>query len=222
MNELTALANKYKSDKGILDTVEIMSHNYTEHYYKHWIDIQNSVENILEIGIGAELKHTKKAASLKMLRDFFVNANIYGIDVQERCIIEEKRIITYVCNQVDKIGLNALFSDIVFDVIIDDGGHNTVMQQATLGHMFKSVKSGGMYIVEDLHTSVWGDWGLPANHRDSCLQVLKKLRDEGEITTPHMEGAEREYLSRNVGEIHIIDTEKNGGNNDITAILYKV
>ena len=30
MNELTELANKYKSDKGILDTAEIMSHDYTE------------------------------------------------------------------------------------------------------------------------------------------------------------------------------------------------
>ena len=221
MDELTLLANKYKTDKGILDTKEIMSHNYTEYYYEHWKDIRNSIKNVLEIGIGAELTHTKHASSLKMMRDFFPNAHIYGMDVQERCLIQEDRITTYLCKQEDKEELSKLLTGTEFDIIIDDGGHNTILQQISLGCLFRFVKSGGMYIVEDLHTSVWGNWGLPANHEHCCLNVLKKLRDDGTITTPYMTDTEKEYLAENVGAIHIIDTRKNGFNNDITAILYK-
>jgi len=220
MDELTQLANKYKTDKGILETDKIMSHGYTKYYYDNWKDIRTDVKNILEIGIGAELQYTKNAASLKMMKDFFPNAQLYGIDVQNS-LIQEDRIITYLCNQEDKERLTELFSDIEFDIIMDDGGHNTLMQQKTLGHLFKYVKSGGMYIVEDLHTSVWGDWGLPANDENCCLKVLERFNSDNEITTPYMTDEEKDYLNNNILSIEIIDTKKNGINNDLTSIIYK-
>jgi hypothetical protein len=36
-----------------------------------------------------------------------------------------------------------------FDLIIDDGCHNTIAQQTTFGFLFPYVKNGGYYIIED-------------------------------------------------------------------------
>ena len=44
-----------------------------------------------------------------------------------------------------------------FDIIIDDGGHTMRQQQISLGVLFDAVKSGGYYIMEDLHTCS-GEW----------------------------------------------------------------
>jgi len=38
-----------------------------------------------------------------------------------------------------------------YDIIIDDGLHASMHQQISLVHLWKTVKPGGCYIIEDLH-----------------------------------------------------------------------
>lgn len=40
-----------------------------------------------------------------------------------------------------------------FDVVIDDGGHLWGQQLVSLIHLWPAVAPGGLYVVEDLHTS---------------------------------------------------------------------
>jgi hypothetical protein len=48
-------------------------------------------------------------------------------------------------------------SDRFFDIIVDDGGHTMAQQTTSLVHLLRKVKSGGLYIIEDLHTSYFAD-----------------------------------------------------------------
>ena len=41
------------------------------------------------------------------------------------------------------------------DVIIDDGGHTMNQQKTSFKVLFPYLKSDGVYIIEDLHTSYW-------------------------------------------------------------------
>lgn len=42
-----------------------------------------------------------------------------------------------------------------FDVIIDDGGHSMRQQITSIEHLFPTLNDGGLYLVEDTHTSYW-------------------------------------------------------------------
>ena len=76
-----------------------------------------------------------------------------------------------------------------------------------------------MYVIEDLHTSVWGDWGLPANDPNCMLNVLKRYQETGIIETPYMTDEEKVYLYKNIISVEIFDIK--GENNDITSIIKK-
>ena len=41
-----------------------------------------------------------------------------------------------------------------FDIIVDDGGHTMLQQQNTLAALWDRLQPGGLFIVEDLHTSL--------------------------------------------------------------------
>jgi hypothetical protein len=40
-----------------------------------------------------------------------------------------------------------------FDVIVDDGGHTMKQQITSFTHLLPKVRSGGIYVIEDLETS---------------------------------------------------------------------
>jgi hypothetical protein len=45
------------------------------------------------------------------------------------------------------------------DLVIDDDGHTMGQQIATLEELWPAVRDGGLYVVEDLHTSYWEEFG---------------------------------------------------------------
>lgn len=213
MKELTILANKYRTDKG---TDGPDYHGYTE-IYSDYID--KNIKNVLEIGIGGEFQYTKKASSLKMWKEYLPNAKIYGIDVNRSFFIEEDRIICKYCDQSDVVCLTNLMREInnSFDLIIDDGCHNTIYQQITFSTLFQYVASGGLYIIEDLHTSVWGDWGLPANDPNCALNMLTELKNTGKITSKYIDN--KKYIEESVKDCEIFFI--NNSKDHITSIIRK-
>lgn len=67
-----------------------------------------------------------------------------------------------------------------FDVIVDDGGHSMDMQIISFQELFLSLKSEGLYFMEDLHTSfLTTPWG---GHQDGVTgtavgYILNRTRD---------------------------------------------
>ena len=141
MDPLTEIGIKYDTDKASF-------HNFTSFYEKHFSKMRDEKMNILELGI-------LDGKSLLTLEEYFPNATIYAIDINKESVKDYgPRIHTYLCSQDDESKLHELFSDIDFDIIIDDGSHMTLHQLKSLSFLFKKVKPGGLYVCEDLHTSL--------------------------------------------------------------------
>jgi len=215
MKLLTEIANFYGTDKG---TSHYPSHGFSDIYHDILFQNRLEVKKVLEIGID-------NGFSLKMWRDFFPNAVIYGVDVQARQLFTDERIITKLCHQGIESDVNNLIEEIGgdFDLIIDDGGHDPIFQQVSLGFLFKHLNSGGFYIVEDLHTSFLNDWLQPLNltcdSQETAYNVLKRLEDNQQLSTPFIKNEDIKYITDNLKSIRIFDINNN--KQHITSILEK-
>jgi peroxiredoxin len=87
---------------------------------------------------------------LEMLCEVFPEATIYGTDSTYK-IKENTKIKTFVLDQTNEQGVKKFIEEvnIKFDLIIDDGGHTMKQQQVPFGLLFKELKNGGVYIIED-------------------------------------------------------------------------
>lgn len=62
----------------------------------------------------------------------------------------------------------------LFDIVIDDGGHTMNQQLTSLQHLWKIVKPGGIYFIEDLQTSYWDGYGGDPSTKDENKQTMMK------------------------------------------------
>lgn len=165
---LCELAQKYGTDKVPWVNDKVWGHSYTPVYYEKFKDIRNSVKKVLEIGIGTQksmprklrkVSNYKTGASLFMWRDFFPNAEIYGIDILPECMVEgEDRIHTYLIDQADKTQLKNLLEIIGtdIDIVIDDGSHWAVHQVFTCMILKELLPKDVIYVIEDIkEMAIW-------------------------------------------------------------------
>lgn len=176
MSTLTELGLRYNTDKAFW-------HRYTDVYERWFFPYQASALNILEIGIS-------HGSSLKMLKAYFENANIVGLDIHPKTEYEEDRIKCFVCDQGNRENLNRFMqeSSDMFDIIIDDGSHESEHQMITLATLWKSLRPGGLYIIEDLHTSA-----LDFSDASAC-NAIKKWQDIQVLNSSWLTTEERDLL----------------------------
>ena len=186
------LCQKYKTDK-CAD-----KHNYVTHYYEFFFPIRHSAERILEIGM-------LHGASHHLWKDYFSNAEIYGIDIDTNVIINEGRIHSMIADQSDRVALKA-FTDSFpgqFDVIIDDGGHSLEQQQVSFAYLFQFVKPGGYFIIEDVHTSLPEYYppqfyGVNADTSNTTLEMIHTYLEEHSMESLYMTEEEQGYLENSI------------------------
>ena len=180
MKKISYFVRKYGSDK-------ILS-GYTQVYEPLFYKIKNNVKNVLEIGIGtlqpeipstfvgnpSHYPHYKPGGSLRVWRDYFENANVYGIDVAEDCRITENRISTEIFSSLDTEKAADFLKDKTFDIIIDDGLHTADAQIQTFKNFFGSLNVGGLYVMEDC-----GGGG------DGTHPMVETLNEFLELTSEH-------------------------------------
>ena len=205
--ELTHLADQYKTDKGDL------LHHYTEVYECFFYPMKASARKFCEIGI-------LEGASLKMFADYFGLADIYGIDIQDSSRFNSGRIKTFVADQANRKQLAAFAaaggSD--FDLILDDGGHSMEQQQVSFGFLFKLVRPGGYYIIEDVHTSLLADYGAEPGGENTSLTMIDRFVRNGKIESKYVTDEERQYLDSNISYCNLMSRD-NG--KSITCIFKK-
>lgn len=204
---LQELGIKYNSDKATW-------HDFCDFYDKHLDKYRNDSLNFLEIGIG-------EAASLLMWNDYFEQSKIYGIDIDPNKIINKGRIISSICDQSDRSYLAKVFDGVVFDFIVDDGGHYMDQQQISLATMFKRLKNGNFYILEDLHTSYFCDYN-PKPTFLTTLDILEKFQKTKIFFSNYLSVEENDYLTDSIEDIEIYKaTGRPDKCDSVTSIIKK-
>lgn len=162
MKTLDEIALQYGTDKSSA------VHNYTRHYEKYFRAFRDQPINLLEIGV-------QTGASLRMWKEYFPNAQIYGLDYYDCEPFLEERISMFQGQQADVKVLEEV-AKIPFDVIIDDGSHKNVDVLISFEYLFPRMKVGGIYVIEDLNVCYWGEThnvGEPI-----AIDRMKKLVDD--------------------------------------------
>ena len=154
--DLFELVEKYGTDKTLS--------KYTYTYADLFKPLKDQVTSILEIGLGTlnpeipssfagntqHFKHYKPGGSLRVWRDYFSKAQVYGIDIAKDCMFSEERIKTFLFDSSEKEYCDYYLDNLEFDIIIDDGNHDPKYQVKTLKNLFPKLKEGGIYIIEDI------------------------------------------------------------------------
>lgn len=197
------------------------SHGYIPFYEEYFQKCEN-VKNILEIGI-------HNGESLKYFSNYFPDANVYGIDIEDRTgYCDSDKIKTFVCNQESREDLAKFLesTNVEFDIILDDGGHTMKQQQISLGFLFKKVKKGGLYILEDLHTSIWetnlahGGGFITEDDDMTSLHMLSNFKNTKKMISNHILSDERYLLETEIESIEIWSRTPNY-NESVTSIIKK-
>jgi predicted O-methyltransferase YrrM len=190
---LTQLADKYNTDKGT------RLHRYTEVYEYFFYPMKSSARKICEIGIA-------EGASLKMLAEYFGQATIYGIDIEDDSRFNSDRIRTFVADQANRKQL-AAFADASgsgFDFILDDGGHSMEQQQISFACLFRHVRPGGYYIIEDVHTSLLAEYGMDAGEENTTLTMINRFIRSGKIESKFMTAEESRQLGYDISYCNLV------------------
>jgi hypothetical protein len=189
--EFNKLCEKYGTDKGSLNLEEKPypwnPHTYADYYEDKFLETRINFKNIFECGIGSNNSKYESnmspsgipGASLRVLRDFFPNAQIYGADIDPECVFEEERIKTGVMDQLNQSSIKKYFSSIdqvEFDLIIDDGLHTFEAAACLFENSIGYLKDGCHYIIEDVYLKdlkKFHDFFLDLNY-DFNLVVLRR------------------------------------------------
>ena len=179
-----------RTDKGPQD------HGFTEVYERFLFTKRNEPIRILEIGID-------QGGSLKTWADYFPKARIYGIDIEDRRSMETDRVKTFVADQSKRDQLGAFLAKYPgpYDLILDDGGHSMEQQQVSLGFLFPHVKPGGIYVVEDVHTSLRAffphkGFGADEDGGNTTLRMLERFFETQKIESRYMSADEAAFVTR--------------------------
>ncbi len=226
--QLNQLANKYKTDKG---TLYYNRHGYAAVYEKYLAQYKNAKINLLEIGL---LGHDVKArnpdgpyddvTSLKMWREYFSSAKIIGFDIADFSQAPPLNNVKIIQGDMGKISDLSLLNQECpdgFDVIIDDASHASHHQQIALGYLFKHLKKGGLYWIENLH---YQTPSLEFQGVAKTRNILKTLAKGILIETDFLDINTLKYLQKNIDFIHFHDSQdRQFGtiHNDALAVIKK-
>jgi hypothetical protein len=174
--ELSELAVRYGTDKwGSM-------HQYPHVYERHLNELQDRKMSILEIGIGGFNDPAQGGGSMRMWKRYFRRALISGIDILDKAPVAEPRMLTMQADQSSVEDLARVAERFgPFDIVIDDGSHNPKHVLTSFHALFPHVRSGGLYIIEDLQATFWPEYfgGNDTDLNDPTFTVgfLKALLD---------------------------------------------
>jgi len=196
---LKEIAKKFGTDKE--------EHGYTKVYESLFESFKDDEINLFEIGV-------LRGASLRTWNEYFQKGNIYGLDIFHRKEHQEipdklkkEGITAFKGSQADRDRLKEVMNEIgkPLDIIIDDGAHWNDFIQISLGCLFPYLKSGGYYIIEDLHTAMDRQnrklKNNPKHTWSPDIRVLEKQwHGNKEFEFIHMLDDEQKHFFENVKE----------------------
>lgn len=158
MKRLTEIGIRTGADKAT-------DHLFTEFYDE--VFSQYDSPRILEVGV-------HMGASINMYLEYFKSPYVVGMDIQQKVDTANKWKFV-LGDQTNIHDLSKCVEKEPFDIIIDDGGHTMRQQQITFGYLLNYVKSGGYYILEDLHTSFHPEY-IETDAQYTSYEMLQRIQ----------------------------------------------
>lgn len=129
--------------------------HYFDIYDRHLSPYRGRPITVVEFGV-------QHGGSMRMWRDYLGRkARIFGIDIDPRCaavaapgseiLIGDQSDPAFLASVRERVG--------TVDVLIEDGGHTMDQQLTTFREMWPAIGDGGVFLIEDLHTSYWPTYG---------------------------------------------------------------
>lgn len=177
--------------------------HYFDIYHSHFSKYRNKKVTILEFGVF-------HGGSLQMWKKYFgKKARIIGVDINPKCKdLTEKQIEIYIGDQENRTFLRKLAKEIgEVDIVIEDGGHTMKQQINTFEEIYPIVKKGGIFLIEDLHTSYWAEYGGGYKKKDSFIEYSKDLIDKIHAWhTPDNKKPMIDDMTTSVKAMHVYDS----------------
>ena len=148
--------------------------HYFPIYERYFSGFRNRPVIMLEIGTGG-------GGSSQMWKRYLgPYARIVTVDINpSRAEYEDEQVKVRIGDQSDTKFLTELIDEFgAPDIILDDGSHVMEHVIATFRHLYPLMAHNGIYMVEDMHTSYWENYGGGLERPGSFIELCKKLIDE--------------------------------------------
>jgi hypothetical protein len=193
LDPLSRLAIRHGTDKW-------GQHLYTPIYHRLFQHLREEPIRILEIGVGWPTISFLGGASLRMWRDYFPYAQIVGLDLQPKRFELGPRVQIVQGSQSDPAFLRQLWATHgPFDIVIDDGSHRVSDVMTSFETLYELLPENGFYVVEDVQTAFWPEFGGRADGGESIITKLHELVVA--MHAPEVRAAEQKPVYERYGAI---------------------
>ena len=166
---LEEIVDNSKTDKNTV-------HSYLPLYQNLLISKKETAKNVLEVGI-------LKGGSIKLWNDFFINANVYGLDIMNindvwDDIKNKEKIILHTSSDAynnDFFIDNFLNKNIKCDFMLDDGPHSLESMKQFIKLYSQIMTDDGILVIEDVQSWDWID--ILTNEVPEHLKQFIKIYD---------------------------------------------
>lgn len=217
---LEKLAYIYGTDK--------LLHGYITFYENYFNSFKNDVFNFLEIGVFF-------GSSIRMWTKFFQNATIYGADHftghqgnnttftdadkfwkevnnSNDNEYDNVELITFDQsseNQLINFKKKSLKKKLKFKVILDDGSHLMRDQQISFFYLFDLLEDGGIFIIEDIHTSEQSGYDVISDGSNSTKRLFQNMQNGSIFNSCYVNDYEKcKKITHQILDIKIIEIDK--------------
>jgi len=187
-----------------LDNREKRIHKWTHYfpiYERHFSGWRDRTLLFLEIGVFG-------GGSLQMWHKYFgPRSTILGIDINPACKkFDSEATPVRIGDQIDPDFLASVIQEFgVPDIVLDDGSHRMQDINASFDFLYSRMGKNGVYMVEDLHTAYWPNFGGGVDNENTFINRTKGFIDQ--LHAHYTEGAiQQTEISRNTMGISVYDS----------------
>ena len=200
---LDELFINFNCDKGpyfFISKEKIFSHNYSIFYKKYLNHLKEKKFTLMELG-------SHEGRSLASFFYYFPNALFIGANINPfQMKFESKRITELFVDVSSKKIIKNLSNHIEgdLDIIVDDASHNLRDIIIAFSILFKKVKKGGVYVIEDLNQfEAFKELNPYGDNEITPLQLLLKIKNKENFQSSFLSDEEKEYLIKNIDSINL-------------------
>ena len=222
--DLNYLCEYFNSDKGEKfknqyakpskqDNKKIIAHGYAKIYEKYLKELKEKNLNIIELGSF----YGNASAAFYF---YFKNSQIYSADINpDMYLYRSKRLHNFFTDTSSRSSIekNILKKNIQFDLIIEDASHMLKDQIISLFILFKNLKSGGFFIVEEIDFPEKREDMRAGQEFPDLKTILNKIINKENFNSKYINENEKNYFLENFDTIKFYT----GNINEIAIIKKK-